>query len=169
MGGCSANIISVDLAKQLLQNDPGTRAMVISTENLSQNMYRGDEKSMLLQNTLFRCGGCALLLSSRRVDAMRAKYKLLYSFRTQMCDNTSYNCVFEKDDVFGARGVALSKDIVNVAGQALKHNFVALGPYVLPLREQAKTLINRVLISIIAVLRKRDFPGAGDWSVPKPY
>jgi len=26
-------------------------------------------------------------------------------------------------------GVALSKDIVSVAGQAMKHNFVQLGPY----------------------------------------
>merc|ERR1719230_2250246 len=53
--GCSANVIAVDLAKQLLQNQPGARALVISTENLTQNLYHGNEKSMLLQNTLFRC------------------------------------------------------------------------------------------------------------------
>jgi 3-ketoacyl-CoA synthase len=64
--GCSANVISVDLAKQLIQNQPGTRALVVSTEIITPNLYLGNEKSMLLQNSLFRCGGVALLLSSRR-------------------------------------------------------------------------------------------------------
>merc|ERR1712151_1239653 len=70
--GCSANVIAVDLAKQLLQNQPGSRALVISTENLTQNLYKGNEKAWLLQNTLFRCGGCALVMSSRSADASRA-------------------------------------------------------------------------------------------------
>jgi 3-ketoacyl-CoA synthase len=152
--GCSANVISVDLAKQLLQNDPGTRALVISTENLTQNLYTGSDKSMLLQNTLFRCGGCALMLSSRRVDSLRAKYKLLYTGRTQMSDDNSYKCVWEQEDLDGNHGVALSKDIVSVAGQAMKHNFVQLGPYVLPIREQVKTLFNRFLITVVHKLKK---------------
>jgi len=154
--GCSANIISVDLAKQLLQNDPGTRALVISTENLTQNLYSGSDKSMLLQNTLFRVGGCALLLSSRRVDSLRAKYKLLYTGRTQMSDDNSYKCVWEQEDVSGQHGVALSKDIVSVAGQAMKHNFVQLGPYVLPIREQVRVVLNRVLITIVQKVKKSD-------------
>jgi 3-ketoacyl-CoA synthase len=153
--GCSANVISVDLAKQLLQNDPGTRALVISTENLTQNLYNGSDKSMLLQNTLFRCGGCALMLSSRTVDSLRAKYKLLYTGRTQMSDDNSYKCVWEQEDVSGNHGVALSKDIVSVAGQAMKHNFVQLGPYVLPIREQIKTLYNRFVIAIVQKVKKQ--------------
>jgi 3-ketoacyl-CoA synthase len=147
--GCSANVISVDLARQLLQNDKGSRALVISTENLTQNLYNGNDKSMLLQNTLFRCGGCALLLSSRRVDSLHAKYKLLYTGRTQMSDDNSYNCVWEKEDADGNHGIALSKDIVSVAGKAMKHNFVQLGPYVLPIREQVKVLWNLAAISIV--------------------
>merc|ERR1719265_1771154 len=111
--GCSANLISIDLAKQLLQNSPGCKALVVSTENLTQNLYMGNEKSMLLQNTLFRVGGVALLLSSRRMDFRRAKYKLLYTGRTQMADEGSYHCVWEQEDSSGAHGVALSKDIVN--------------------------------------------------------
>ncbi|CAE7299255.1 KCS2 [Symbiodinium natans] len=107
--GCSANVISVDLAKQLLENRPGSLALVISTENITQNLYRGNQKSMLLQNTLFRCGGCALMLSSRISDSMRAKYKLLYTFRAQLSDDNSYNCVFQKEDEEGNSGVALSK------------------------------------------------------------
>jgi len=84
LGGmaCSANVISVDLAKQLIQNTPGTRALVISTENLSQSFYFGQDKSMLLQNTLFRCGGVALVLSSCLSGSSRAKDKLQYAHRS---------------------------------------------------------------------------------------
>lgn len=121
--GCSANVVAVDLAKELLENKPGARALVISTENLTQNLYHGNEKSMLLQNTLFRCGGCALLLSSRLRDASRAKYKLLYTFRSQVSEDNSYNCVFQRQDSSGNCGVSLSKDIVTVAGKAMKRNF----------------------------------------------
>jgi len=146
--GCSANVISVDLAKQLLQNRPGSRAMVISTENLTQNLYHGNDKSMLLQNTLFRCGGSGQLLSSRWMDAPSAKYKLLYTGRTQMSDDNSFNCVYEQEDSLGKKGIALSKDIVKVAGRALKHEFVQLAPHVLPIGEQLKTVANRAAITI---------------------
>merc|ERR1712066_783390 len=64
--GCSANVISIDLAKQLLQNEPGARALVVSTEMITPNMYLGNDRSMLVQNALFRAGGVALVLSSRR-------------------------------------------------------------------------------------------------------
>jgi 3-ketoacyl-CoA synthase len=167
--GCSANVISVDLGKQLLQNEPGTRALIVSTENLTQNLYEGSDKSMLLQNTLFRCGGCALLLSSSRVDSWRAKYKLLYTGRTQMSDDNSYKCVWEQEDVDGNHGVALSKDIVSVAGQAMKHNFVQLGPYVLPIREQLRVVANRLAIFIVQRAKKNDLPGAERLSVPIAY
>lgn len=167
--GCSANLISIDLAKQLLQNSPGCKALVVSTENLTQNLYMGNEKSMLLQNTLFRCGGCAQLLSSCRGDFRKAKYKLLYTGRTQMTDEDSFKCVYEQEDVNGKRGVALSKDIVNVAGKALKQNFTRMGYHVLPIREQAKTIINRILIGLTMALRKTDWAFAKDVPVPKAY
>ncbi len=35
--GCSASPISIDLAKQLLQLHPSTYALVVSTENITQN------------------------------------------------------------------------------------------------------------------------------------
>lgn len=152
--GCSANVIAVDLAKQLLQNQPGSRALVISTENLTQNLYTGNMKGMLLQNTLFRCGGCALMLSSRFTDAGYAKYKLLHTFRTQVSEDASYNCVYQQQDSDGNLGVSLSKEIVKVAGRAMRRNFIQLAPYVLPLREQAKVVLNRGAISTVAALKK---------------
>jgi len=167
--GCSANVISVDLAKQLLQNSPGSRAVVISTENITQNLYKGNEKSMLLQNTLFRCGGCALLLSSRIADSMKAKYKLLYTFRAQVSDDNSYNCVYQKEDELGNSGVALSKDIVNVAGRAMRQNFVQLAPYVLPIREQAKVIWNQMMMRIVSRAKKRNWPMSDLLSAPKGY
>lgn len=95
-----------------------------------------------------------MLLSSKRSDFRKAKYKLLYTGRTQMTDEDSFHCVYEQEDSNGSRGVALSKDIVNVAGKALKQNFVRLAPHVLPIREQAKTILNRILIGLAMGVRK---------------
>merc|ERR1712187_161775 len=164
--GCSANVISVDLAKQLLQNSPGTRALVISTEIITPNTYWGNEKAMLLQNSLFRCGGVALLLSSRRADATRAKYKLLHTHRVQMSDDESVEAVYEKEDSEGNRGVALSKEIVNVAGRAMKANFTQLGRNILPFSEKAKAVSSRVAASVISTARKL---GLTKMSVPRSY
>lgn len=67
--GCSASPISIDLAKQLLQLHPSTYALVVSTENITQNWYFGNDRDKLLPNCLFRVGGGAILLSNRRRDA----------------------------------------------------------------------------------------------------
>jgi 3-ketoacyl-CoA synthase len=167
--GCSANVIAVDLAQELLQNRPGSRALVISTENLTQNLYCGNEKAMLLQNTLFRCGGCALVLSSRRRDVVRAKYKLLYTFRAQVSEDNSYHCVYQREDESGNKGVALSKDIVSVAGRAMKRNFMQLGPHVLPFREQAKVILNRICIYAVSAWKKQGLPFADVLKPPAGY
>ena len=52
--GCSAGLIAIDLAKHLLASRPGSLAMVVSTENITPNLYMGNQRSMQLQNTLFR-------------------------------------------------------------------------------------------------------------------
>ena len=52
--GCSAGLISLDLAQHVLTARPGSLALIVSTENLSQQLYLGNQRSMLLQNTLFR-------------------------------------------------------------------------------------------------------------------
>merc|ERR1712187_216843 len=164
--GCSANVISVDLAKQLLQNQPGSRALVVSTEIITPNLYVGNEKSMLLQYSLFRCGGVALLLSSRRCDAARAKYELLYTGRVQISDDESYQAVYEKEDSEGNRGVALSKEIVNVTGRAMKANFTQLGRSILPLSEKVKVVRSRVHAAVVSAARKM---GVTQRTVPRPY
>lgn len=164
--GCSANVISVDLAKQLLQSRPGSRALVVSTEIITPCLYNGNDKAMLLQNTLFRVGGVALLLSSRRADAARAKYQLLHTVRTQVSDDRSYHAVFEQEDAEGNRGVALSKDIVPVAGRAMRQNLARLGLQVLAPTELAKVALNRLLIAVVARARKA---GLTELAVPQAY
>ena len=58
--GCSAGIIAIDLAKNLLRGRPNSLALVVSTENLTQALYQGNDRAFLLQNTLFRCGEAIL-------------------------------------------------------------------------------------------------------------
>jgi 3-ketoacyl-CoA synthase len=108
---------------------------------------------MLLQNTLFRCGGAAIALTNQKRLIGRAKYRLRHLVRTQMTDDESYAAVFQCEDDTGLAGVRLSKSIVQVAGNAMKVNLTQLGPLVLPLSEQL-----RVVWSILTKAPKRYVP-----------
>ncbi|KAK2402162.1 3-ketoacyl-CoA synthase 2 [Trifolium repens] len=135
--GCSAGLISIDLAKQLLQVHPNSYALVVSMENITLNWYFGNNRSMLVSNCLFRMGGAAILLSNKPSDSKRAKYQLIHTVRTHKgADNKSYGCVFQEEDEKKSVGVSLSKDLMAVAGEALKTNITTLGPLVLPMSEQ---------------------------------
>lgn len=135
--GCSAGVISIGLAQQLLQVFPNSTALVVSTENLTKNWYFGNDKSMLVPNCLFRLGGAAMVLSNKRTDRWRAKYELLHVVRTHMGqDDAHYGCVYQKEDSDGKEGVFLSKELMRIAGHALKANITTLGPLVLPISEQ---------------------------------
>jgi predicted naringenin-chalcone synthase len=134
--GCSASLISIDLAKQLLQCRPGSLAIVLSTEEISQSLYTGNDRSMLVQNTLFRVGGAAILLSNKPLDGFRARYKLLHTVRVQDMTEAGACAVKQQEDAEGMKGIFLSKEIVTVAGKALKDNLTILGTTVLPIREQ---------------------------------
>ncbi|KAF8014433.1 hypothetical protein BT93_H0302 [Corymbia citriodora subsp. variegata] len=145
--GCSAGLISIDLAKQLLQVHPNSYALVVSMENITLNWYFGNDRSMLVSNCLFRMGGAAILLSNRPSDRCRSKYQLVHTVRTHKgSDDKSYGCVFQREDDEKKIGVSLSKDLMAVAGEALKTNITTLGPLVLPMSEQLlffMTLVTR--------------------------
>ncbi|KAJ1410178.1 Very-long-chain 3-ketoacyl-CoA synthase [Sesbania bispinosa] len=141
--GCSAGLLAIDLAKQLLQVHPNSYALVVSTENITIGCYFGNDRSMLVSNCLFRMGGAAILLSNLSTDSSRSKYHLRHTIRTHKgSQDHSYNAIFQKDDETQKNiiGVALSKDLMNTAGDALKANISILGRYVLPLLEQLKFL-----------------------------
>ncbi|MCL7041576.1 hypothetical protein MKW94_001151, partial [Papaver nudicaule] len=111
--GCSAGVISVDLAKDLLQVHRKTYAIVVSTENITYGAYSGHNKSMMLSNCLFRVGGAAMLLSNKSKDKRVAKYKLVHVVRTHRgSDDKAYNCVYQGQDETGKIGVSLSKDLM---------------------------------------------------------
>jgi len=148
--GCSAGIIALDLARQMLQLLPNTYVLVVSTENITQNWYFGNQKSMLIPNCLFRVGGAAMLLSNKRTESWRAKYELKHVVRTHLAANdAAFNCVVEQEDKEGTRGVTLSKELMAIAGEALKANITTLGPLVLPLSEQLLFAVNMVARKIL--------------------
>ncbi|CAL9086122.1 unnamed protein product [Musa acuminata var. zebrina] len=135
--GCSAGVISIDLARDLLQIHRSTYAVVVSTENITQNWYFGNRKSMLIPNCLFRVGAAAMLLSNRSADRWRSKYKLVHVVRTHSgADDRAFRCVYQEQDDALKVGVSLSKDLMAIAGEALKINITTLGPLVLPISEQ---------------------------------
>ncbi|GMY31235.1 3-ketoacyl-CoA synthase 17 [Fagus crenata] len=157
--GCSAGLISIDLAKQLLQVQPNSYALVVSMESMTLNWYRGNNRSMLISNSLFRMGGAAILLSNRSFDRYRSKYQLIHTLRTHKgADDNSYNCVYQKEDNSKTVGVALSKDLVTMAGEALKSNITTLGPLVLPMSEQILFLASLIGRKIFKMKIKQYVP-----------
>ncbi|WZY91371.1 hypothetical protein YC2023_063700 [Brassica napus] len=143
--GCSAGAISVDLAKNLLKANPNTYAVIVSTENMTLSMYRGNDRSMLVPNCLFRVGGAAVLLSNRSQDRVRSKYELTQLVRTHKgASDKHYTCADQKEDDKGIVGVSLSRELTIVAGDTLKTNLTALGPLVLPLSEKLRFIISIV-------------------------
>ncbi|XP_077253736.1 3-ketoacyl-CoA synthase 6-like [Tasmannia lanceolata] len=141
--GCSAGLISIDLAQDLLQVYPNSYALVVSTEIITPIIYTGNQRSMLVANCLFRMGAGAVILSSRRSERKRAKYHLLHVVRTHTgSDDNAHNSVRMEEDKVGKLGVSLSKDLMVVAGKALKSNITTLAPLVLPFSEKLQYLFN---------------------------
>ncbi|KAI4337210.1 hypothetical protein L6164_015655 [Bauhinia variegata] len=135
--GCSAGIIAVDLARDMLQSNPNNYAVVVSTEMVGFNWYQGKERSMLIPNCFFRMGCSAVLLSNRRRDYSRAKYRLEHIVRTHKgADDRSFRCVYQEEDEQRFKGLKVSKDLIEIGGDALKTNITTLGPLVLPFSEQ---------------------------------
>ncbi|CAO2165116.1 unnamed protein product [Urochloa humidicola] len=146
--GCGAGLISIGLARNLLQvAPPGTHVLTVSTEILSSQYYVGSERAMLLPNCLFRMGAAATILSN---SPERARFRLGRIVRTMTAArDADYRCIFQEEDDEGIRGVRLSKDLTATAGGALKRNIVAFGPLVLPVSEQilvAVSLLKRKLL-----------------------
>lgn len=56
----------------------------------------------------------------------------------------AFNCVYQMEDDIGNVGVKLSKELMAIAGEALKANITRLGPLVLPISEQLLFFANLV-------------------------
>ncbi|KAL7144830.1 hypothetical protein ABFS83_07G038200 [Erythranthe nasuta] len=153
--GCSAGVISIDLAKRLLQVQPNTYALVMTLECVS-NFYTGKDRSKLLPNCLFRMGGAAVLLSNRFSDRRRSKYQLTHTVRTHTgADDRAYSSVTQNEDADGIVGVSLSKDLVAAAGDSLQRNITRLSPLVLPASEQLLFLATLVARKVLKMKHVR--------------
>jgi len=137
--GCSASVIAVRIASELLSVYPNTYALVFSHENITQNWYLGKETNMLVSNTLFRVGGAAMLLTNKRSQASRSKYVLVDTFRTHLgASEEAYESIYQLEDHEGFRGVRLTKNLLPIVEKGLTLNLTHLGSIVLPLDEQLK-------------------------------
>lgn len=119
------------------QGKANSYALIVSTEIVSSAFYTGNDKSKLIPNMIFRMGASAVLLSNRFSDRRRSKYQLMHVVRTHKgADDRAFSCVFQDEEEDGKKGMSLSKDLMAVAGEALKTNITTLGPLVLPMSEQ---------------------------------
>lgn len=136
--GCSTGALGMDLAARILRRTPGY-ALLVVTEATGLNWYFGDNRHMLVTNCIFRVGTAAALLTSNPACRGSAKYELLKSLRTHHgSDDAAYNAATQADDGEGGIGVALTKDLVRVAGASLRAHISNLAPRVLPLSELAR-------------------------------
>lgn len=135
--GCSSGLISIDLAARLLRSSrKPLHALVVVTESISLNWYFGENRSMLVTNCIFRVGAAAALLTNDKSLRPDAKMELSHSLRTHHGANDSaYGAAFQEEDEKGNTGVALTKDLIRVAGVNLHQHIKELAPRVLPLTQ----------------------------------
>ncbi|EIE19204.1 very-long-chain 3-ketoacyl-CoA synthase [Coccomyxa subellipsoidea C-169] len=145
--GCSSSLICIDLVKHLLKAMPNKLALIVNHENITQNWYVGNDRSMLVCNCLFRLGGAGALLSNRPKDIRRAKYELVHTVRVHLgCEDDAFGCMGNGEDSEGIKGVFLRRNVVSVAGRALKVNLQRLGPLTLPITEMVKVVMNKAYV-----------------------
>ncbi|GAV82013.1 FAE1_CUT1_RppA domain-containing protein/ACP_syn_III_C domain-containing protein [Cephalotus follicularis] len=144
--GCSAGLIAIGLAKQLLQVRHKSHALVVSTENITQHGYFGDDRSKLLTNCIFRVGGAAILLTNRPSVSKVPKYQLIHTVHNHTAaSDRSYNCIFQDEDHQGQMGVTITKDLMVVACKTIEANIITLGRLVLPIQEQILYVTNYII------------------------
>ena len=75
--GCSAGVLGISLAKDMLKVHKETYAVVLSTEVISGHVgYTGSDRSMMVGNCIFRWGASAVLLSNKSSKFQLQMYKL---------------------------------------------------------------------------------------------
>ncbi|KAJ3704699.1 hypothetical protein LUZ61_008404 [Rhynchospora tenuis] len=136
--GCSAGTMCVDFATRLLRYQPGY-ALIVVTESMGVNWYFGNNRHMLVTNCIFRVGSAALILTSDPTQRPKAKMELVLTQRTHHgADDSAYGAAIQMDDEDGMVGVALTKDLIRVAGTSLRRHISTLAPHVLPLSEMVR-------------------------------
>uniref|UniRef100_A0A8R7V2X6 3-ketoacyl-CoA synthase n=2 Tax=Triticum urartu TaxID=4572 RepID=A0A8R7V2X6_TRIUA len=155
--GCSAGLIAMGLAKDLLQNSPSSaHALVVSTEILTGTYYTGRKREMQLTNMLIRMGGSAVLLST---SSDKARFEVANVVRNcTSSQDSAYRCVSYEEDDEGILGLNLSKDLVDVAGKALGANITTVGPLILPLSVKIAFLLSFISRKVLSGTMKPYVP-----------
>lgn len=135
--GCSAGLISINLVQNLFKaSTKNLLAVVVSSESIASHWYTGNDKSMILSNTLFRSGGCSMILTNNFALKHRAMFKLRCLVRTHLGSyDDAYSCCMQQEDEKGREGFYLGRTLPHVASRAFADNIRELGPKVLPLVE----------------------------------
>ncbi|KAM3307017.1 3-ketoacyl-CoA synthase 2-like [Capsicum chacoense] len=129
--GCTAGLLAVRLANQLLQVHESTYALILSTENTSHCCYLGKDQSKLIPNCTFR------LLHDVHYNGASS--------------DRSYKSLLQEEDDDGLVGVSITKDLLVAATNAIETNLTLLGPLILPLSEKILFLKNIVTRRIFGV------------------
>ncbi|KAL5975108.1 hypothetical protein ACLOJK_031784 [Asimina triloba] len=161
--GCSSGVMSIDLAAKLLSRSRKIGyAVVVVTESISLNWYFGDNRSMLVTNCIFRVGCAASLITNDPARRSSAKLELVRTLRTHHgADDASYRAAFQEEDADGNVGVALTKDLIRVAGEGLRVHIRSLAPRVLPLKE---LILYAYSVVSCALSRRDDKPIVPDFT-----
>ncbi|KAI3465428.1 hypothetical protein Pfo_022091 [Paulownia fortunei] len=135
--GCSSGVISVDFAARVLRGSRKVQnALVVITESITLNWYKGDSRPMLVSNCIFRVGCAAAMITNDPSRRRVAKMELVDSLRTHHgADDSAYRAAFQEEDDKGITGISLTKDLIRVAGVNLKQHIKILAPRVLPLSQ----------------------------------
>ncbi|XP_062220917.1 3-ketoacyl-CoA synthase 12-like [Phragmites australis] len=148
--GCSAGLIAVDLARNVMLTRPRTMALVVTSESCAPNWYTGTDKSMMLGNCLFRCGGAAALLTNDPAFCGRAKMELRCLVRANIgAHDDAHAAAVHREDADGRLGVSLSKALPKAAVRAFTKNLQRLAPRILPVRELARFAARRLLRNLL--------------------
>uniref|UniRef100_F6GXK7 3-ketoacyl-CoA synthase n=1 Tax=Vitis vinifera TaxID=29760 RepID=F6GXK7_VITVI len=144
--GCSAGLLSIGLAKDLLKVHRNSYALVVTTEIITQGCYMGNNPSKLIGNCCFRMGGAAVFLSNRPSDRSSSKYQLIHTVHTNTASSDcSYNCIIQEKDHEGHVGITINKDLLVVVSEIIKSNVATLAPLILPASERLLYLANYLI------------------------
>jgi len=159
--GCGNGVIAVGLVRDLLQAHKGANVIFVPCEITTYAYYGGFHARYCVANCIFRMGCAAALLSNRRADAGRAKYRLLYAERRHTGqDDEAYGAVRWGPDPDGVNGLYLSRSIVNHAGDALEGCLKAVTPKILTWGQLGRGAANMAARAV--------YPSLG-WPKPKSY
>ncbi|KAK4348875.1 hypothetical protein RND71_031630 [Anisodus tanguticus] len=158
--GCSANSLVIDMARNIMKTHKISNAVILSIEILSTGWYPGKilstgwypgkECAFMILNCIFHIGGAAVLLSNKKEAKRDAKYKLLWTLRTQGAfDDKSYYSAYRTEDSSGITGVRLNGDVLQVAGDTLRSHIPILGTRFLPLIEKLRFVASVLMLKTI--------------------